>query len=259
LSLHYTFNPKRSKENLSDSYSALLQLTRPLTDYRIIVAITRGDIGGINILKDALEFSKHAGINQILLALGPTTPLALRPPPGTRVLWATFTDASQESIGPKLTVVHPTHLTDLSLNLEKLSKTRSGHVPVLIGDFLDNVLAVSSAPPGLYAFLCKLFTRIRTNNQTAFLLTNADMHDPRKTAILRRFADVVIEYEAHQDGTNHRLQAKILDHDNNTYSCWDSDENASPEYEQSSPIEESFARSGRQNNLITKDPLTIIR
>jgi len=59
---------------------------------------------------------------------------------------------------------------------------------------LDNVLSPSTAPAQLCAFLCTLFTRIRTNEQTAFLLATEDMHHPAKTAVLTKFPDAAIEH-----------------------------------------------------------------
>jgi hypothetical protein len=232
----------------SDTYPALLQLPRPILDYRIIIAIIKGDIGAVNILKDTLRVSRKFRINHLLLALGPTTPETLQPPHGSRILWATFTDGSNLPNGPCLTIVPPNQLTDLSLTLEKLSKTRFGRVPFLVGDFLDNVLSVSTVPAGLYAFLCKLFTRIRTNNQTAFFLATEDMHDPKKTAILKRFADVVIEYRSLREDGNHRLEARILDHAENHYSVWDSSENPDPEYESRAFQDDTLPKIGRHQD-----------
>ena len=201
-----------------------LQLPRRLSEYRIVIAAIKGDIGAINILNDALTVSRNLGFSNILVALGPTAPLSLPIPCGSRILWATFTDTAQVQNVSRLSVVPPNHLTDLSLNFDKLSKIRSGRIPFLIGDFLDNVLSVSTAPAGLYSFLCKLFTRIRTNEQTAFFLVTEDMHHPTKTAIPRRFADVVIEYRSTQMSSEHRIVARILDHVDNYYATWDSGE-----------------------------------
>ena len=173
-------------------------------------------------------------------------------------MWATFTDGSTLPDGPRLTIVPPNQLTDISLNLEKLSKTRSGRIPLLVGDFLDNVLSVSTAPTGLYAFLCKLFTRIRTNNQTAFFLATEDMHDPKKTAILKRFADVIIEYKSQRDDNNRRLEARILDHAENQYTVWDSSENPDPEYENKTFLEEAFPRIGRHQAPRIKEAIQVV-
>ena len=240
----------------STTLPALLQLPLPLLDYSVIIAIVK-DAGATNILKDAITVSKKAHVPQVLLALGPTAPLSLQPPLGTKILWATFVDGQNLLNGPRLTIVPPTQLTDLSLNLEKLSKTKTGHIPLIIGDFLDNVLSVSSDPAGLYSFLCKLFTRIRTNGQTAFLIATEDMHDQKKTAILKRFADVVIEYRATQDFTDHRMEARILDHNQNHYSIWNSKETPAQEFG-NRPILGSFAaRTGRQIPFAIQEPAEI--
>ncbi len=258
MSFPYTAQPTTPDiETTSATYPALLQLSRPLLDYRIIIAIVKGDVGAINILKDAISASKDLPISHLLLALGPTSPISLRPPPGSRILWATFVDGANLLNSPRLTIVPPNHLTDLSLNLDKLTKAKPGRSPLIIGDFLDNVLLVSTSPAGLHSFLCKLFTRIRTNGQTAFLLATENMHDSKKTAVLKRFADVVIEYRAIQDLATHRLEARILDHVENQYTVWDSSENPDAVYGSRPFLGKRVPKFGRQHNLLVEQPATI--
>lgn len=237
----------------SDTYGALLQLPRPLLDYRIIIAVVKGDVGAVNILKDTLRASRELRLRHTILALGPTTPEILQPPLGSRILWATFTDAVNLPNGPRLTVVPPNDLTDLSLNIEKMSKTRSGRIPLLVGDFLDNVLSVSTAPAALYAFLCKLFTRIRTNNQTGFFLATEEMHDPKKTAILKRFADVVIEYQNQSEIDPHKFEARILDHSQSHYGLWTNLNNQNPRSENGSYHRERPLGIGRHQDLLLQE------
>jgi hypothetical protein len=249
LPIHAHYSPL-DPEHDSETFPALLQLPRPILRYRIIIAIIKGDVGAVNILKDTLRISRQLRVQHTLLALGPTTPDTIQPPHGSRVLWATFTDGVNlpNRSGSHLTIVPPNDLTDLSLNIEKLSKTRSGRIPLLLGDFLDNVLSVSTAPAGLYAFLCKLFTRIRTNNQTAFFLATDDMHDPKKTAILKRFADVVIEYRSQREDGTPALAARILDHSENHYSVWDSTDDSSIPTVDATFINDPSHRNGRRQN-----------
>ncbi len=247
----------RETEGPSATFPVLLALPQSLLDYNIVLAITKGEIGAINILKDAINVSRDLRIAKLLLALGPTTPLSLQPPIETRILWATFTDRENQSNSPRLTIVPPNHLTDLSLTIEKLSKTRTGRVQLIIGDFLDNVLSVSSDPAGLYAFLCKLFTRIRTNGQTAFFLITEDMHDSKKIAILKRFADTVIEYSAVEDGVNYRLQARILDHKQNQYSVWDSSGSLESENAGRPLANNRIPQVGRPHSLFMQEPVQI--
>jgi hypothetical protein len=242
----------------SSATPILMQLPRPLLDYRIIIAVVKGDVGAVNILKDALSVSRDLKLNNPLLALGPTTPLSLQLPPASRILWATFTDNFNSANNQRMTIVQPNHLTDLSLNLERLSKTRTGRVPIIIGDFLDNVLSVSTAPAGLYSFLCRLFTRIRTNEQTAFLLATEDMHDQKKTAILKRFADVIIEYSATEDIAGHRLEARILDHLQNQYAYWDNAGNPIPKLEGKYYVTPNKPpKFGRPQHFLLEEPIKI--
>jgi hypothetical protein len=247
--------PTSEENEFTPATPILLQLPRPLLDYRIIIAVLKGDVGAVNILKDALNISRELNLPNPILALGPTTPVSLDPPPYARILWATFTD-NYNATNNHLTVVQPNHLTDLSLNLEKLSKTRNGrHIPLIIGDFLDNVLSVSTAPAGLYSFLCRLFTRIRTNEQTAFLLATDDMHDPKKTAILRRFADLIIEYNSVEDLAGHRIEARVLDHLENQYSYWDNSGTPKSTINRYHINQQRTLRFGRRYNLPLEEPI----
>ena len=150
-------------------------------------------------------------------------------------------------------MIQPNHLTDLSLNLEKLSQTRNGRIPLIIGDFLDNVLSVSTAPAGLYSFLCRLFTRIRRNQQTAFLLAIDDMDDAKKTAVLKRFADLIIEYNSVEDMAGHRTEAHILDHLQNQHGHWDDAETSKPKLNH---IDPRTMRFGRQYVLLQMESPT---
>jgi hypothetical protein len=250
--------PSNEDIETSSGTPILMQLPRRLLDYRIIIAVVKGDVGAVNILKDALSVSRDLKLSNPLLALGPTTPLSLELPPAARILWATFTDNFNSVNSQRLTIVQPNHLTDLSLNLERLSKTRNGRVPLIIGDFLDNVLSVSNAPAGLYSFLCRLFTRIRTNEQTAFLLATEDMHDPKQTAILKRFADVIIEYSAIEDIAGHRIEARILDHLQNQYAYWDNAGNPFSKLEGKYYLPQNRApRFGRPQPFLLEKPVKI--
>ena len=250
-----TPQPPSDETEFSPTTSILLQLPRPLLDYRIIIAVLKGDVGAINILRDALKIAKELNLPNPILALGPTTPLSLDPPPAARILWATFTDNYSTTDSQRFTVIQPNHLTDLSLSLDKLSKTRNGRIPLIIGDFLDNVLSVSTAPAGLYSFLCRFFTRIRTNEQTAFLLASDDMHDTKKTAILRRFADLIIEYNSVEDMAGHRTEARILDHLQDQYSYWDNTETPKQNLNHHFNSPQRTMRIGRPYDLQMEEPI----
>ena len=248
--------PSNEDIETSSATPILIQLPRPLLDYRIIIAVVKGDVGAVNILKDALSVTRDLKLSNPLLALGPTPPLSLQLPSASRILWATFADNFNSTNGQRLTIVQPNHLTDLSLNLERLSKTRDGRVPLIIGDFLDNVLPVSTAPASLYSFLCRLFTRIRTNEQTAFLLATEDMHDSKKTAILKRFADVTIEYSATEDMAGPRLEARLLDHLQNQHAYWDNARNPIPKLEGKYYVTPNRApKFGRPQHFLFEEPI----
>ena len=182
---------------------------------RIIIGIIKGNVSAANILKQVLGTTSDFGIDQILLALGPTSPLSLDASVA-KILWTTFLDEADMQDENDPTVVLPTNLTDLSVKFEKLSKI--GPVRLLLGDFLDSILSVSTEST-VFVFLSKFLTRIRENKQTAFFLVTEDMHDAKKTAMVKRFADIVIEYQRVQDDSNRKVETSILDYaqDNYTY------------------------------------------
>jgi hypothetical protein len=250
--------PSNEDSETSSVTPILKQLPRPLLNYRIVIAVVKGDVGAVNILKDTFSVSRDLKLSNPLLALGPTTPLSLQFPPASRILRATFTDNFNSTNGQRLTIVQPNHLTDLGLNPERLSKTRDGRIPLIIGDFLDNVLSVSTAPARLYSFLYRLLTRTRTNEQTAFLLATEDIHDSKKTAMLKRFADVIIEYSATDDMTGHRLEARILDHLQNQYAYWDNAGNPIPKLEGKYYVPPNGAlRFGRPQHFLLEEQIKI--
>jgi hypothetical protein len=71
--------PSSDESEFSPTIPILLQLPRPLLDYRIIIAVLKGDVGAVDILKDALNISKELNLPNPILALGPTTPLPSTP------------------------------------------------------------------------------------------------------------------------------------------------------------------------------------
>jgi len=81
------------------------------------------------------------------------------------------------------------------------------------------------------------------------------MHDPKKTAALKRFADVVIEYRSIHDPPNQRIEARVLDHLQNHYDIWDSSENTDIEYPAQRHHQDRDWMVGRQNNHPVKEPL----
>ena len=223
-----TTEPLTNEGKISSTTPTLLQLTRPLLDYRIIVAVLKDDVGPARILKDALKTSRDLNLPTPLLALGPTRPLSLNPPPDARILWTTFTDNCKRTIGQSFTIIQPSNLAEIKLNLEKLSKTEDGYIPLIIGDFLDNILSTPTTPANLCSFLSELFNRIKTNEQTAFLLATDDMHETKKKVILRKFADLIIEYNSVEDMAGQRIQARIIDPSQSEYSQWNINQTPGP-------------------------------
>jgi hypothetical protein len=126
---------------------------------------------------------------------------------------------------------------------------------LIIGDFLGNLLSVSTAPAGLFSFLCKLFTRIRTNDQAAFLLATEDMHDSKKTAILKRFGGLIIECSSVEDVAGHRVEARMLHYVKDQYSYWENSETPNPRLNRHHIPQQWNLRFGRQSNVLLEQSI----
>jgi len=209
--MSFSLEPHHLRPNIYSN--ALLTL---LQRARIIIGTITGNVSASNVLKEALCATRDLRIRQLLLALGPTSPLSL----GTRhqkIIWATFLDAADVHEGCDAVVISPAHLTDLSIKFEKMADKSS--VRLLMGDFLDSALSASSES-AVFPFLSRLLTRIRESNQTAFFLVTEDMHDVKKIAMVKRFADVVIEYRRTQGVGGHGVETRILDYGRDYDSDW---------------------------------------
>jgi hypothetical protein len=184
---------------------------------RIIIGTIRGNVSAANILKEALCATRDLGLRQILLALGPTSPLSLETR-HQRIIWVTYLDEMDIKDCNDPVIVSPSHLTDLSITFEK--EVEKGSVRLLLGDFLDSTLTPADES-ALFPFLSKFLSRIRESRQTAFFLVTEDMHDARKLAMVKRFADVVIEYRQGIRGDNgYDVETRILDHAGGHYGAW---------------------------------------
>jgi len=195
---------------------------------RIIIGTIKGNVSAANILKDALCATRDLRIRQILLALGPTSPLTLETR-NQKIIWATFLDKADVQNGNNPIVVPPTHLTDLSISFEKLCDRDS--VRLLLGDFIDSMLSASNES-AVFQFLSKILTRIRENNQTAFFLVSEDMHDAKKIAMVKRFADVVIEYRGIQGDDGCGVETRVLDYARGHYGNWERNESSDSDSEE---------------------------
>jgi hypothetical protein len=219
-----SYSPESHRVHPNIHSNALLAF---LQRSRIIIGTITGNVSACNVLKEALCATRDLRIRQTLLALGPTSPVSLgvRHP---RVLWATFLDPSDVQNGVDPVVVAPTHLTDLSIGLDKMADRSS--VRLLLGDFLDSALS-ASCESAVFPFLSRLLTRIRERKQTAFFLVTEDMHDTKKIAMVKRFADVVIEYRRMQGGAEHDVETRTLDYGRDCYSDWQRAGSPQREYE----------------------------
>jgi hypothetical protein len=189
---------------------------------RVIIGTMRGNISAVPILKECLNVARTIGIKDILLTLGPTSPVSLSCLTNQKILWTTFLQDTNIRDPSEQVVVAPTRLTDISVSFEKLAGTKK-RARLLIGDFLDAVLSVSSDSTA-FTFLSNLLTRIRERGQTAFFLLTEDMHELKKVRMAERFADVLIEYRHSKDESKYAIETRLLDLTGGYSSTWQKSE-----------------------------------
>src|SRR5712692_7435890 len=65
---------------------------------------------------------------------------------------------------------------------------------VILGDFLDNIMMSIGSPENFYSFFCQLASRIRLRKRTAILVIKEDIHEKPMVEMVKRFADIVLEF-----------------------------------------------------------------
>lgn len=192
-----------------------LFLKRPLSDYRVIVACVRGSVSVTEILGEILDSVRSEGCTPILL-LGPTSPSDLTPQ-DSKVGWITFAAGEEES---SFTTITPQNLTDINLFIEKSLRENLGANPVVVGDFLDNILSSSSSLETLYSFYSQLASRMKQHRRTGVFLIKEDLHDQKKVEMIRRFADVILEYRLREEEMEIIWEMRAFNFVDKIYTGW---------------------------------------
>jgi hypothetical protein len=85
--------------------------------------------------------SRELSIPNPILAPGPTTPVSLDPPPGARILSATFADNCNTTRSQRFTVIPPNHLTDLIIEYNSVEDMARHRIQARILEALQNQYA----------------------------------------------------------------------------------------------------------------------
>lgn len=168
------------------------------------------------ILAEAIGPTETAPV----LVLGPTPPEDIVVTgPATRVGWVTFVDGTAAAHPlPEVQIISPDNFLEMNLFIEKAA---DGEGPqVILGDFLDNVIRSTGSSESFYSFFCQLASRMRLKKRTAVLVIKEDIHDRSMVEIVKRFADVVMEFRDKDSEGVLTVEMRALNFADNIYTAW---------------------------------------
>ncbi len=152
-----------------------------------------------------------------ILVLGPTAPEDLETGKPNRVGWVTFVDGTPHPT-PEVEIISPDNLLEVNLFIEKAAQ--GDGTPLILGDFLDNVIKSSRSPESFYSFFCQLASRVRMKKRTAILVIKEDIHDRSMVEMVKRFADVVLEFRDQDNKGALSVEMRTLNFADNVYTGW---------------------------------------
>ncbi len=187
--------------------------------YRLVIACVRGNVSVTEtmrlILRDVIEPSESLPT----LVLGPTAPDEFESYASNRIGWVTFVDGNSlahPSVGVE--IISPDNLLEVNLFIEKAGQGEGNHV--ILGDFLDNIIKTIGSPESFYSFFCQLASRIRLKKRTAILVIKEDIHDKPIVEMVKRFADVVLEFRDQDNEAGLYFEMRTLNFADNIYTPW---------------------------------------
>lgn len=195
-------------------------LTRGTLDqYRVIVVCVRGNVSVRETMRLILKEAIGPCNNLPILVLGPTAPEDITTHQSGRIGWVTFVDGTSAAHpSPDVQIISPDNLLEVNLFIEKAAE---GDGPQLIlGDFLDNIIKSTRSPESFYSFFCQLASRVRLKKRTAVLVIKEDIHDRSMVEMVKRFADVVLEFRDRDNKGSLSVEMRTLNFADNIYTGW---------------------------------------
>ena len=195
-------------------------LTRGTLDkYRLVIVCVQGNVSVKETMRLILEETLGPCTSLPILVLGPTAPEDIANGQGNRIGWVTFVEGNALAHPlPEVEIISPDNLLEVNLFIEKAAQ---GDGPQLImGDFLDNIIKSTGSPESFYSFFCQLASRVRLKKRTAILIIKEDIHDRTMVEMVKRFADIVLEFRAQDNKGALTVEMRTLNFADNIYTSW---------------------------------------
>jgi hypothetical protein len=191
-------------------------LKKPIHQYRVLALLIRGNIGAENVIHDLMSRLEQR-CTPILL-LGPTAPMQLSFSEKVKIGWVTAVSVISELDYP---ILPPEDPSKVSIFLTKTLQTLPSEVkPVIIGDFLDNMIPQMSEST-FFKFYSDLASTARMLNYTVVSIVKADIHREVNTNVVKRFADVIIENREREDKGRLVREVRVSNRVDNIHTNWE--------------------------------------
>lgn len=210
----------RNVTTLHDGYNghAKRPLSRGTLDkYRLVIACVKGNVSVRETMRLLLKEAVSRCDAFPILVLGPTAPEDLETGKPNRVGWVTFVDGTSHP-SPEVEIISPDNLLEVNLFIEKAAQ--GDGTPLILGDFLDNIIKSSGSPESFYSFFCQFASRVRMKKRTAILVIKEDIHDHSMVEMVKRFADVVLEFRDQDSKGALTVEMRTLNFADNIYTGW---------------------------------------
>ena len=191
-------------------------LKKPIDQYRVLALIIRGNIGAENVIHELM--SRLEPKCAPILLLGPTAPMQLSLPEKVKIGWVTAVSVTSE---PDYPILPPEDPSKVSVFLTKTLKALPGEMkPVIIGDFLDNMIPHMNEST-FYKFYSDLASTARMLDYTVVSIVKADIHHEVNITVVKRFADVIIENREREDKSRLVREVRVSNQVDNIHTDWE--------------------------------------
>jgi len=187
-----------------------------LDKYRLVIACVRGNVSVRETMRRLLTEAIEPAASAPILILGPTAPEDLQTGQNNPVGWVTFVNGTSHP-SPDVEIIPPDNLLELNLFIEKVAQADG---QLILGDFLDNIIMTSGSPESFYSFFCQLASRVRLKKRTAVLVIKEDIHERATVEMVKRFADVVLEFRDRDRDGAPSVEMRTLNFADNLYTGW---------------------------------------
>ncbi len=179
------------KETLANDHNHSNLNVGACNKYRLVVVCVRGNVSVRETMRSILRDIIDASGLLPVLVLGPTA---------------------------HVEIISPDNLLEVNLFIEKALQGQSNQV--ILGDFLDNIIKSTESSESFYSFFCQLASRVKLKKRTAILVIKEDIHDRPMVEIVKRFADVVLEFRDQDIEGALKVEMRTLNFADNIYTSW---------------------------------------